>query len=120
MGRATGSWGKMRAAVRAAGRPRAGPRASEASNPKESDHDETDARGAGGPDSTGSGAHDQVAGADLRSDTPVRSPDLELPVLRPGRGRGQLDVGAIPGAPADRSQVRHPLRDAVVAPGQPL
>src|SRR6266542_6700221 len=101
---------------RAAGRPWAGPRASEASNPKESDHDGPDARGAGRPDSAGSGAHEQVAGADLRSDTPVRSPDLDLPLLRPGRGRGHLDVGRIPGAPADGSPVRHPLRDAVVAP----
>src|SRR5262249_46564735 len=35
----------------------------------------------------------EVAGAHVRADASVRSPALDLPLLRPGRARGDLHVG---------------------------
>ena len=75
---------------------------------------------AGAPRAPGPGAHREVAGAHLRADAPLRPEEVELPMLRPRGGGSHLVLGRVPGPAARGDALRHPLRDAMVAPRQPL
>src|SRR5678816_1020186 len=66
------------------------------------------------------GAHDQVARLDLWAHAALRPRALALPLLRPRRARGDLDVGGDTRAAARRGGLRHPLRDALVTAGQSI
>src|SRR6266446_2564106 len=68
----------------------------------------------------GTDADGQVAGPDVRPHAAIRSRPLDVPLLRSGRARPDLDVAGVPEAAARDGDVRRPLRDALVEAGQRL